>query len=254
MVHRARSSHIGSSLSIVDIVAVLFGAIMNLKPLEPKWMNRDRFILSKGHACSAIYAVLAELGFFKKTELLNFGADHSIFMTHISHKVPGVEFSTGSLGHGMPFGLGKALAAKKTGQSWKTYVVIGDGELAEGSNWEAALFAAHHKLDNFIVIIDCNNLQSLTTVEKTLNIEPLAEKFLAFGWAVEEVDGHNHLQLTRALSTAPWRPGKPSLLIARTIKGKGVSFMENSVEWHYRSPNDQQLNQALLELERDTHA
>ncbi|MEJ6004415.1 transketolase [Paucibacter sp. AS339] len=249
MVQRARASHIGSALSICDIVAVLYGRVMKLDPSQPAWVERDRFILSKGHACVAIYAALAEAGFIAEADLLSYGQDHSMLMNHISHKVPGVEFSTGSLGHGLSFGVGKALAAKKRGQAWRTFVQLSDGELGEGSNWEALMFAAHHGLDNLVAIIDYNKLQSLTTVEKTLRIEPLADKLRAFGWAVREVDGHDHEALSEALAGAPWQPGQPSVLIAHTIKGRGVSFMENSVDWHYRSPNAEQLEQALKELQ-----
>lgn len=248
MVQRARASHIGSALSICDIVAVLYGHVMKFDAKNPTWAERDRFILSKGHACVAIYAALAEAGFISKDSLLNYGQDHSILMNHISHKVPGVEFSTGSLGHGLPFGTGKALAAKKRGQGWRTFVQLSDGELGEGSNWEAMMFAAHHGLDNLVAIIDYNKLQSLTTVEQTLRIEPLAYKLAAFGWAVRELDGHDHAALIEALTSTPWEPGKPSFLIAHTIKGKGVSFMENSVDWHYKSPSAEQLAQALGEL------
>lgn len=248
MVHRAQASHIGSALSMSDIIAVIFGAVMRFDPKHPEWSDRDRFILSKGHACVAVYAGLAELGFFELTQLDSYGVDHSNFMAHISHKVPGVEFSTGSLGHGMPFGVGKALAAKMLGQSWRTFIVLGDGELDEGSNWEAAMFASHHKLDNIVVIIDYNKLQSLTTVAMTIGIEPLVQKFEAFGWCVREADGHDHCALTEALSTAPWQHGKPSILIAHTIKGKGVSYMENSVAWHYRSPSNELMAQALHEI------
>lgn len=249
MVQRARASHIGSALSICDIVAVLYGQVMQLDPSQPAWVERDRFILSKGHACVAIYAALAEAGFITEADLLSYGQDHSMLMNHISHKVPGVEFSTGSLGHGLSFGVGKALAAKKRGQTWRTFVQLSDGELGEGSNWEALMFAAHHGLDNLVAIIDYNKLQSLTTVEKTLRIEPLADKMRAFGWAVREVDGHDHQALSEALAGAPWQSGQPSVLIAHTIKGRGVSFMENSVDWHYRSPDAEQLEQALKELQ-----
>lgn len=252
MVHRARASHIGSALSICDIVAVLYGQAMRVDPQIPDWSERDRFILSKGHACVAIYAALAETCFFPKEDLLSYGQDHSVLMNHISHKVAGVEFSTGSLGHGLPFGTGKALAAKKRGQNWRTFVQLGDGELAEGSNWEAMMFAAHHELDNLVVIIDYNKLQSITTVAKTLGIEPLADKLRAFGWAVREVDGHDHSELAQSLCSLPWQAGKPSALIAHTTKGKGVSFMEDSVDWHYRSPTDEHLKQALQEL--NSHA
>lgn len=249
MVHRAKASHIGSALSIVDIVAVLYAGVMTLDPRDPRLATRDRFILSKGHACVAIYAALAARGFFPEEDLLRYGQDHSDLMNHISHKVPGVEFSTGSLGHGLPFGVGKALAAKRRSAAWRTFVVLSDGEWGEGSNWEACMFAAHHRLDNLVAVIDYNKLQSLTTVADTLGIEPLADKLAAFGWAVKELDGHDHDALAAALGGAPWTAGKPSVVIAHTTKGKGVSFMENSVKWHYSSPDDAQLAQALAELE-----
>lgn len=249
MVHRAKASHIGSALSICDIVAVLYGQVLHLDPKQPDTPNRDRFILSKGHACVAVYAALAETGFFPREDLLKYGQDHSVLMNHISHKVAGVEFSTGSLGHGLPFGTGKALAARRSKQDWRTFVLLSDGELGEGSNWEAMMFAAHHQLDNLVAIVDYNKLQSLTTVDKTLRVEPLADKALAFGWAVREVDGHNQAELAELLGSAPWEPGKPSFLIAHTTKGKGISFMENSVEWHYKSPSAEQLAQALEEIQ-----
>lgn len=249
MVHRAKASHIGSALSIADVVAVLYGQVMRVDPAQPAWADRDRFILSKGHACVAVYAALAARGFFAEEALLRYGQDHSELMNHISHRVPGVEFSTGSLGHGLPFGVGKALAAKRRAQAWRVFVVLSDGEWGEGSNWEACLFASHHCLDNLVAVIDYNKLQSLTTVAETLGLEPLADKLTAFGWAVREVDGHDHAALSCALSTAPWVPGKPSVLIAHTTKGKGVSYMENAVKWHYSSPDDAQLAQALAELD-----
>lgn len=249
MVHRARASHIGSALSICDIVAVLYGQVLKVCPSQPEAALRDRFILSKGHACVAVYAALAETGFFPIEDLHRYGQDHSVLMNHISHKVAGVEFSTGSLGHGLPFGAGKALAAKRLGQDWRTFVLLSDGELGEGSNWEALMFAAHHGLDNLVVVIDYNKLQSLTTVEKTLRLEPLAEKLAAFGWAVCEMDGHDHDSLVQAMSSVPWQSSKPSVLIAHTTKGKGVSFMEGSVQWHYNSPNAEQLALALAEVQ-----
>jgi transketolase len=248
MVHNAKASHIGSALSVADILSVLYGSVMKVDPKTPKWSERDRFILSKGHACVAVYALLAARGFINEEMLATYGQDHSDLMNHISHKVPGVEFSTGSLGHGLPFSTGKALAAKRLQQDWRTYVLMSDGELGEGSNWEAMMFAAHHQLDNLVAIIDYNKLQSLTTVDKTLRLEPLADKARAFGWAVEEVDGHDHKALTEKLDTSAWASGKPAFLIAHTIKGKGVSFMENSVDWHYKTPSPQQLAQALKEL------
>lgn len=249
MVTAARASHIGSALSIADIVAVLYGRVLQVRPAEPRWPGRDRFILSKGHACVAVYAALAARGFLPEAQLKTYGADHSLLMNHISHHVPGVEFSTGSLGHGLPFGVGKALAARRQGAAWRTFVLMSDGELGEGSNWEAALFAAHHGLDNLVAVIDYNKLQSLTTVARTLGVEPLADKWRAFGWAVREADGHDHDALAAALDAMPWESGRPGVLIAHTTKGKGVSFMEDRVEWHYRSPSADQLAQALGEIE-----
>jgi transketolase len=251
MVHAANASHIGSALSISDIVAVLYGEILKTNPDQPEHPERDRFILSKGHACVAVYSALALMGFFPLEDLKNYAKDHSNLMTHISHKVRGVEFSTGSLGHGLPFGVGKSLAAKKSKQSWRTIVLMSDGEIAEGSNWEALLFAAHHRLENLTAIIDYNKLQSLTTVEKTLGIEPLAEKIKSFGWEVCEIDGHNHDALSKALRVSSTAADKPTMVIAHTIKGKGVSFMENSVDWHYKSPSAEQLKMAL---EESSHA
>lgn len=249
MVTRAKASHIASALSIADIIATLYTSVLHLDPAQPCLPARDRFILSKGHACVAVYAALAAKGFFPLAALDSYGQNHSDLMNHISHKVPGVEFSTGALGHGLPFGVGKALAGKRLQASWKVFVLLSDGEMDEGSNWEALMFAAHHKLDNLVAIIDYNKLQSLTTVAQTLGLEPLADKLRAFGWAVKEVDGHDHAQIKSALKESPWERGKPSVLIAHTRKGKGVSFMENEVLWHYRNPNAEQLAQALAELE-----
>ncbi len=249
MVHRAKASHIASALSIIDILSVLYIDILNVFPNNIKNPERDRFILSKGHACVGVYAVLAECGYFKKDLLAEYGKNGSILMNHISHKVPGVEFSTGSLGHGLSFGLGKALAAKKTDKKWKTYVLLSDGELQEGSNWEAFMFAAHHKLDNLVAIIDYNNLQSLTTVDETLRIQPLGDKLISFGWHVIELDGHNHEILYNNFKASNKIKGKPIVFIANTIKGKGVSFMENKVAWHYKSPSEDELERAIKEIE-----
>jgi transketolase len=249
MVVRAKASHIGSALSIADIIAVLYSEILKFDSHDPKLADRDRFILSKGHACVSVYAALCHVGFISKNEILTYGEDFSNLMNHISHKVPGVEFSTGSLGHGLPFGTGKALAAKRLGLAWRTFVLLSDGELGEGSNWEAIMFAGHHKLDNLVAIIDYNKLQSLATVKETLNIEPIVEKFRAFAWSVCEVDGHDYDAINSALSSVPWGEEKPSMLIAHTVKGKGVSWMENKVEWHYKTPSSEQLQMALSELE-----
>ncbi|MBB5206385.1 transketolase [Inhella inkyongensis] len=249
MVHGARASHIGSALSIADIVALLYapeGGWLKVRAEDPGWPERDRFLLSKGHACVVVYAALAERGFFPVDELGTYGQDFARLMNHISHKVPGVEFSTGSLGHALPFGVGKALAAQTQGNSWRTVVLTSDGEWDEGSNWEALMFAAHHRLGSLSVIVDANGLQSLTTVDQTLRLEPLADKFKAFGAAVAEIDGHDPQALREALNRP--HPHQPLVVIARTTKGKGVSFMEDSVAWHYRSPNDAQLTEALGEV------
>ena len=246
MVHRAKASHIGSALSISDIVAVLYNSVMKFDVTDQKNKNRDRFILSKGHACVAIYSALAEIGFISKENLLTYGADYSWLMSHISHKVNGVEFSTGALGHGLPFGVGKAIASKVKKEEWRTFVLLSDGEMDEGANWEALMFAAHHKLSNLTAIIDYNKLQSLGSVANTLGLEPLADKLKAFGCCVHEIDGHDHLEIYKALSFQDMT--KPTVIIANTIKGKGVSFMENRVEWHYKNPNDDQLAMAIAEL------
>jgi transketolase len=246
MVHRAKASHIGSALSIADVLAVLYGGIMSFEPRRPTAPNRDRFILSKGHACVALYAALAEVGLIPAEQLKTYGDDFSWLMNHVSHKVDGVEFSTGALGHGLPFGVGKALAARARGQGWRTFVLLSDGEMDEGSNWEALMFAAHHKLSRLTAVIDYNKLQSLDTVANTLALEPLADKVKAFGCNLREVDGHDHAELKQALGSVD--PERPTVVIAHTVKGKGVSFMENKVEWHYKNPNDAQLAQALAEL------
>lgn len=246
MVHRAKASHIASALSIVDILAVLYGEVLHVDTTDPHAPGRDRFILSKGHACVAVYAALAHVGILDKQLLHTYGDDHSWLMNHISHKVPGVEFSTGSLGHGLPFGVGKALAARIQKASWQTVVLLSDGEMDEGANWEALMFAAHHGLSNLTAIIDYNKLQSLDSIAGTLGLEPLADKLRAFGCHVQEIDGHDHRQILEALRSETG--GQPRLVIAHTVKGKGVSFMENRVEWHYKNPSDEQLRQALTEL------
>ena len=247
MVHRAKASHIASALSIADVLAVLYGQVMKIDPADENYEERDRFILSKGHACVAVYATLAEVGLIPKEQLETYGDDFSWLMNHISHKVSGVEFSTGSLGHGLPFGVGKVLAAKCRDSSWRTYVLLSDGEMDEGANWEALMFAAHHKLKNLTAIIDYNKLQSLDTVANTLGLEPLVDKLKAFGCSVHEIDGHDHGQIIEALSSAT--NVKPKVILAHSTKGKGISFMENKVEWHYKNPNDEQLAKALAELE-----
>lgn len=249
MVHRARSSHIGACLSIADILAVLYGQILNVDPQAPDDPHRDRFILSKGHAAAAMYAALAEVGFFPVSQLETYGADGSPLAGHVSHHdVPGVEFSTGSLGHGLSLGCGVALSAKRTAASFRCFVVLGDGECGEGAIWEAALFAAHHQLDNLTIVVDHNKLQGLDRVDAVLTLGNLADKWRAFGCGVVEVDGHDHDELRQVFGNAPLEKDKPSVLVAHTIKGKGVSFMEDQLIWHYSSPDDEQLTQALAEV------
>jgi transketolase len=249
MVFRSGASHIGSALSMTDILAVLYFDLLNVFPNDSLNDNRDIFILSKGHACVSLYATLGLKGFFDLKDLKTYGLNGSNYMNHISHKVSGVEFSTGSLGHGLPFSTGIALGKKIKKQSNKIFVVVGDGELDEGSNWESLLFASHHKLDNLTIVVDYNNLQSLTTVKETLNLEPLANKFKAFGCDVYSVDGHNHLELFKIFKNVMnSKSSKPAVIIANTIKGKGVSFMENKVKWHYSAPNQEELIQSLEEI------
>ena len=248
MVHKAKASHIGSALSIADILAVLFSfpEICNLELNEDS--KRDRLLLSKGHACVALYSALCLKGFFTESDLMTYGDDFSPFMNHASHHVPGVDISTGALGHALPIACGMSLAAKSRNQAWHTFVVLSDGELQEGSNWEAFMLAAHHNLDNLTIIIDYNNLQSLGSVENTLSLNPLDEKLRAFGWSVFKVNGHNHDEIKDALTSAK-KTSTPAAVIMLTTKGKGVSFMENSVAWHYKSPNDVELESALKEVE-----
>lgn len=249
MANRGGSSHIGSVLSITDILAVLYHDVMNFDSNDPQWDKRDRFILSKGHAGAGVYASLAESGFFDKKLLKEHYQDGSVFSGHVSHKgIPGVELSTGSLGHGLPVGCGMAYAAKLDKKQHRIFVLMSDGELDEGSNWEAMLFAAHHKLDNLTAIIDRNNLQSMKTTEETLALEPMADKFKAFGWNVIDVNGHSYEELYQALNN---KSDIPQIIIANTIKGKGVSYMENSVAWHYKTPMDELFEQAISEIGKD---
>jgi transketolase len=249
MTHRAGCAHAGSALSAADILAVLYSGILNVTPGSVDSPRRDRFILSKGHACAALYAALAGRGFFPKKLLAEFYQDGSLLMGHATHKAaPGIEVSAGSLGHGLSIGCGLALAAKRDAMAYRVFVLLSDGECDEGSVWEAALFAAHHALDNLVVIVDYNKIQSLGTVEEVLRLEPFAEKWRAFGWAVAEADGHNLAALGKVLEAAPREAGKPACVVAHTVKGKGVSFMENALLWHYRAPDAAELNLALAEI------
>lgn len=248
MTNRAGSSHVGGSFSIADLLAVLYGRVLSVDPSQPQWPERDRFILSKGHAAAAVYATLAERGFFPMEWLDTFYLDGSHLPGHITKGVPGVEASTGSLGHGLPIGCGMAVAGKREGQPHRVFVLLSDGECDEGSTWEAALFAPHHHLDNLVAIVDYNKIQSFGTVKEVLDLEPLGKKWQTFGWAVREIDGHNFEEIEAALLGVPFETGRPSCIIAHTVKGKGVGFMENKLAWHYLSPSDEELSQALSEL------
>jgi transketolase len=249
MTSRGGSAHIGSVLSMADIVAVLYAKMLRLDPANPRWKERDRFILSKGHAGSGVYAALAERGFFPVEKLDTHYRDGSDLSGHVSHKrVPGVELSTGSLGHGLPVGTGMAYAGKLDAASYRVFVLLSDGECDEGSNWEAILFAAHYRLSNLIAIVDYNKVQSLKPVAETLGLEPFADKWRSFGWAVMEVDGHSHEQIHLALGAVPLEKDKPTCVIAHTVKGKGVSFMEHSVLWHYRTAKGDEFDAAEEEL------
>lgn len=249
MTNRGGGSHIASSLSIADILAVLYSRALRVDPKDSKSPDRDRFILSKGHAGAALYAVLAETGFFSPDKLESHCQDGSDLCGHVSHiGIPGVELSTGSLGHGLSVGVGMALGARMDNLAHRVVVLLSDGECDEGSNWEAILFAAHHGLDNLVAIIDYNKIQSLDFVSDTLELKPFPEKWQSFGWAVREVDGHDHQDLRNALTNFPFEAGKPSVIIAHTTKGKGVSYMENTVLWHYRCPRGEEFESALKEL------
>jgi len=241
------SSHIGSILSIADILAVLYGSILKYNSDDANWEGRDRFILSKGHTGAGVYAALAESGFMSVDKLKTHYQDGSDLSGHISHKgIPGVEFSTGSLGHGLPVATGMALAAQINMDNHRIFVLMSDGECDEGSNWESILFAAHHKLNNLVAIIDRNMLQSIHSTEDTLALEPFSDKWKAFGWDVIVIDGHNHKDIFNACNATTM--SKPLCVIANTTKGKNVSFMENNVLWHYRSPQGDEYNAAMAEL------
>ncbi len=241
MTHLSGGSHLGAILSVADIMAVLYTDILIYDPLNPAWEGRDRFILSKGHAGASVYAALAESGFFPTEELKTHYQNGSRLSGHVSHHLPGVDLSTGSLGHGLGVGAGMAYALKKDIQSAnRVFVVLGDGECNEGSIWEAALFANHFRLNNLIAIVDHNHMQSLDFNENTLEIENFGDKWRAFGWKVIEIDGNDHTQLKKAFALAMQEDDhhKPTIIIANTIKGKGVSFMQNDILWHYRYPHD----------------
>lgn len=243
MTHLSGGSHIGAILSVADIIAILYTDVLKYRPEEPKWECRDRFILSKGHAGASIYAALAEEGFFPVEELKTHYANGSRLSGHVSHHVPGVDFSTGSLGHGLSVACGMAYAAKKNrDESHRVFVVLGDGECNEGAVWEAALFANHFRLSNLVAVVDHNRMQSLDFTENTLEIESFASKWNAFGWNVIEINGNDHEALKAAFvkseENRTAQPHKPTVIIADTVKGYGVSFMQNDILWHYRFPHD----------------
>lgn len=249
MTSRGGASHVGSGLSIIDILAVLYWRILRIDPDRPDWADRDRFILSKGHAAAALYAVLAARGFFSRDALDVYGQNGTDLCGHVStHNAPGVDHSTGALGHGLSVASGMALASKRGPTEFRAFCLLSDGECDEGSIWEAALFASHHQLDNLVTIIDYNKIQSLDTVANTLGLEPFADKWRAFGWSVQEVDGHDLEEVSSSLASLPFEVGMPNCLIAHTTKGKGVSFMEDSVLWHYRPASPEERAAAIAEL------
>jgi len=251
MITTAGMGHIGGDFSAADIVATLYLAVLRINPEVPGWPDRDRYIQSKGHASAILYATLAMVGFFEDADLDTYMAPLSPLNGHPDRRhVPGVESNTGPLGHGLPVAVGAALAARLAGSSRRAFVLTGDGELQEGSNWEAAMAAAHHGLDNLVAIVDRNGLQQGARTEQTNALEPLADKWTAFGWQVRDVDGHDHEQLYQTLRAAPFAAGKPSCVIARTEKGHGVSFMTDRVEWHHRVPDAEQARAAREELAR----
>lgn len=242
MTHLSGGSHLGAILSVADLVATLYTDVMHYDPKNPKWEGRDRFILSKGHAGASIYAALAESGFFPVEELKTHYQNGSRLSGHVSHHLPGVDFSTGSLGHGMSAAAGIAYALKKDGRKERSFVVVGDGECNEGSVWEAALFANHFRLNNLCVIVDHNHMQSLDFNENTLEIEDFASKWKAFGWNVIEINGNDHKEIKEAFKKFEefykTEPHKPTVIIANTVKGFGIPFMQNDILWHYRFPHD----------------
>ena len=248
MIARARSSHVGSVFSAAEILSVLYGSVLNVRPSEPDWPDRDRFVLSKGHACAGLYAVLAARGFFPRERLKGFYVDGGSLAGHATHKgVPGVEVSTGSLGHGLALSVGLAAGARRRGAPWNVYVLLSDGECDEGSTWEAALLAPQLGATNLTAIVDYNKIQSLGRVDEVLPLEPFADKWRAFGWDVREVDGHDIAALEAALDPAG-AGDRPRCILAHTVKGKGVSFMEDDLLWHYRTPAGDELAAARKEL------
>ncbi|MCZ2097301.1 MAG: transketolase [Anaerolineae bacterium] len=250
IIHQANAGHTGGSLSCVDILNVLYNHVMNVSPQNFDDPDRDRYVQSKGHSVEALYTVLADKGFYPREELATLGRYRSHFIGHPTRKVPGVEQNTGALGHGLSVAVGMALGAKLDGRGYRVFTLLGDGELTEGSSWEAAMTAAHYRLDNLIVIIDRNGLQITGPTERVVALESLEDKFRAFGFAVRACDGNDITDLVRTFEQIPFEPGKPSLVLAHTVKGKGVSFIENQIGWHHKVPSAGQLAQGLAELDR----
>jgi len=248
-IKKAKAGHTGGSLSCTDILNVLYNQTMNVSPQNFSDNGRDRYIQSKGHSVEALFVVLADKGFYPESELFTLCSYQSHFIGHPTKKVPGVEQNTGALGHGLPISVGTAIAAKMDDLDFRVYTLLGDGELLEGSNWEAAMAASHYKLDNLVAILDYNKLQITGATKDVCNSEPIDKKFEAFGWAVKHIDGHNIDEINTALSNIPFEEGKPSFIIAHTVKGKGVSFMENSVKWHHGVPSDEEYDLAQKELD-----
>ncbi|WP_273755994.1 transketolase [Bartonella sp. MM73XJBT] len=249
LIRKAKSGHTAGSLSCIDFIYILYKHILQINPKRIHDPNRDRYVQSKGHAVEALYIVLSEMEYFDPQLLdtyLNFGSD---FIGHVTKKVSGIEQSTGSLGHGLSLGAGMALSGRMNSQSYRVFVLLGDGEMAEGSVWEAALFSAHYKLSNLIAVVDRNRLQITGTTDVLMRTEPLADKFTSFGWHVVEIDGHDITQLKTSLTSSPFHKDKPTAIIMNTIKGSGISYMENDITWHHKVPTDEEYNLAVNEIE-----
>lgn len=248
MSHQAEAAHLASALSCIDMVAVLFHSVLRINSDNPKWIDRDRFILSKGHAATALYAALEYKNFIHRSEIASYGLEGSLLEEHPSPKLSGVEAATGSLGHGLPIGCGIALAGQIKKQGYRTFVLMSDGECNEGSVWEACLFAAANKLENLCALVDFNKWQATGRSQEVLQLDPLVEKFKSFGWVVHEIDGHDHHQILKAINSPYTGNQKPTMIVAHTIKGKGISFMEDDNNWHYRIPTAEEVKLAKSEL------